>query len=138
MRAPQPELDPASYGFGPDDLDRPIFIDHVLGLETATPRRMLEILRRTYCGHLGVEFMHITEPSEKAWIQERIEGPDKEITFTPEGKRAILKKLIETETFERFSASAAIRGHEALRPRWRRSLHSRHGADHQKGRGARR
>jgi 2-oxoglutarate dehydrogenase E1 component len=101
-RPPQPELDPASYGFGPEDMDRPIFINHVLGLETATPRQMLSILRRTYCGHLGVEFMHITEPSEKSWIQERIEGPDKEISFTPEGKRAILKKLVEAETFERF------------------------------------
>ena len=102
VRAPQPELDPASYGFGPDDMDREIFIDGVLGMETASPRRMLEILKRTYCGHLGVEFMHITEPAEKSWIQARIEGPDKEISFTPEGKKAILKKLIESETFERF------------------------------------
>ncbi len=102
VRSPQPELDPASYGFGPEDMDRPIFIDYVLGLETATPRQMLDLLRRTYCGPLGVEFMHITEPGEKAWIQERIEGEDKEIFFTPEGKKAILKKLIEVETFERF------------------------------------
>src|SRR5678815_6058949 len=48
--------------------------------------------------------MHITDPAEKSWIQERIEGPDKEITFTPEGKRAILRKLMEGETFERFLA----------------------------------
>ena len=102
LRPPQPELDPASYGFGPDDMDRPIFIDHVLGLETATVSQMLEVLRRTYCGNFGVEFIHISEPAEKSWIQERIEGVDKEITFTPEGKRAILKKIIETETFERF------------------------------------
>jgi len=97
-----PELDPASYGFGPGDLDRPIFIDGVLGLEYATVRGMLEILQRTYCGTLGVEFMHISEPAEKAWIQERIEGPDKEISFTPEGKKAILNKIVEAETFERF------------------------------------
>jgi hypothetical protein len=63
---------------------------------------MLAILKRTYCGTFGVEFMHITDPAEKAWIQERIEGPDKGIAFTDEGKRAILKKLIEAETFERF------------------------------------
>ncbi|MGE0829894.1 MAG: 2-oxoglutarate dehydrogenase E1 component [Hyphomonadaceae bacterium] len=96
------ELDPATYGFGPNDLDRPIFIDGVLGLETAPVRAMLEILRRTYCGTFGVEFMHITDPTEKSWIQERIEGPDKHIAFTPEGKIAILKKLIEAETYERF------------------------------------
>ncbi len=97
-----PELDPASYGFGPDDLDRPIFIDHVLGLETATVRQMLDILRRTYCGTIGVEFMHIGDPEEKAWIQERIEGPDKEVTFTEMGRLAILDKLIRAEGFERF------------------------------------
>ncbi len=100
---PQPaELDPASHGFGPNDLDRPIFIDGVLGLETATINEMLAILRRTYCANVGVEFMHITDPAEKSWIQERIEGPDKGVSFTPEGKRSILKKLIEGECFEKF------------------------------------
>jgi 2-oxoglutarate dehydrogenase E1 component len=98
----QPELDPETYGFGPDDLDREIYIDGVLGLETASVRAMLEILRRTYCSTLGVEFMHISSPEEKGWIQGRIEGADKGVSFTPEGKRAILRKLIETETFERF------------------------------------
>ena len=96
------ELDPATYGFTEADYDRPIFLDYVLGLETATVREILAILRRTYCGTLGVQYMHISNPREKAWIQDRIEGHDKEITFTPEGKIAILKKLIETEGFERF------------------------------------
>lgn len=102
VRPPAPELDPASHGFGPNDLDRPIFIDGVLGLQFATVNEMLAILKRTYCSTVGVEFMHITDPAEKAWIQERIEGPDKEIAFTPEGKRAILKKLLEGEGFEKF------------------------------------
>jgi 2-oxoglutarate dehydrogenase E1 component len=100
--APHHELDPKAYGFEEGDLDRKIFIDHVLGLEFATVREMLAILRRTYCQTIGVEFMHISSPEEKAWIQERIEGPDKEITFTREGKRAILKKLVEAEGFEKF------------------------------------
>jgi 2-oxoglutarate dehydrogenase E1 component len=95
-------LDPADYGFGPADMDRPIFIDGVLGLQTASVRQMLDILRRTYCGAIGVEFIHITDPREKAWIQQRIEGPDKEISFTPEGRKAILRKLIEGEVFEKF------------------------------------
>jgi 2-oxoglutarate dehydrogenase E1 component len=69
-----PELDPASYGFGPEDMDREIF----------------------------VEFMHISTPAQKAWIQERIEGEEKDISFTVEGKKAILNKLIEAETFEKF------------------------------------
>ncbi len=102
-KSDHPELQPESYGFGPDDLDRPIFIDHVLGLETATVRQMLDILRRTYCGTIGVEFMHIGDPEEKAWIQERIEGPDKEVTFTEMGRLAILDKLIQAEGFERFA-----------------------------------
>ena len=82
-------------------MDRRIYIDNVLGLEYATPRQMIDILRRTYCGTFAVEFMHISDPEEKSWIQQRIEGKDKEISFTPQGKRAILKKLVEAEAFER-------------------------------------
>jgi 2-oxoglutarate dehydrogenase E1 component len=96
------ELDPRSYGFTEADYDRKIFIDHVLGLEFASLREIVAILQRTYCQTLGVEFMHISAPDQKAWIQERIEGPDKEITFTREGKRAILNKLVEADGFEKF------------------------------------
>ena len=101
-RPAQPELDPTSYGFSEADLDRPIFLDKVLGLEQATIRQIVDILKRTYCHTLGVEFMHISDPEQKGWIQQRIEGADKEITFTPEGKIAILRKLIEGEGFEHF------------------------------------
>ncbi|MCV3767318.1 2-oxoglutarate dehydrogenase E1 component [Rhizobium sp. TRM95796] len=96
------ELSPSNYGFGPEDMDRKIFIDNVLGLEYATVREMIEILERTYCSTLGVEFMHISDPEAKSWIQERIEGPDKGVDFTPAGKKAILSKLIEAEGFEQF------------------------------------
>jgi 2-oxoglutarate dehydrogenase E1 component len=96
------ELDPATYGFAEPDFDREIFLDFVLGLETATIREILAILRRTYCGNVGVQYMHITDPKEKSWLQERIEGRDKEIVFSKEGKVAILKKLIETQGFEQF------------------------------------
>ena len=93
------ELSPSSYGFTEADFSRKIFIDGVLGLEYATIPQMLDILTRTYCSTLGVEFMHISDPEEKAWLQARIEGADKEISFTAEGKKAILSKLIEAETF---------------------------------------
>src|SRR5580765_1911532 len=96
------ELDPHSYGFTDADLDRRIFLDKVLGLEFATMREVLAIVRRTYCQTLGVEFMHISDPAQKAWMQERIEGRDKEIHFSREGKRAILNKLVEAEGFEKF------------------------------------
>jgi 2-oxoglutarate dehydrogenase E1 component len=96
------ELHPATYGFMEADYNRKIFIDGVLGLKFATIPEMLQILRRTYCGTIGWEFMHISDPAEKGWLQQRIEGPGKEITFTREGKRAILNKLVEAEGFEQF------------------------------------
>src|SRR5215813_556622 len=96
------ELDPGTYGFTDADYDRKIFLDRVLGLEFGTLRQIMAILQRTYCQTLGVEFMHVSDPQQKNWIQERIEGPDKEITFTREGKRAILNKLVEAEGFEKF------------------------------------
>jgi len=101
-RKPHPELQPESYGFGAEDMDRLIYIDMVLGLEMATVQQIVEILRRTYCSTIGVEFMHISTPEQKGWIQERIEGADKEITFTDLGKKAILARLIEAETFEKY------------------------------------
>ncbi len=96
-----PELDPESYGFTDRDLDRPIYID-ALGLKTATVRQIVEILERVYCGSIGVEYMHIAELEERAWIQERIEGHDKYVSFTDMGKQAILQKVIEAESFEQF------------------------------------
>ncbi|HEX3664190.1 MAG TPA: 2-oxoglutarate dehydrogenase E1 component [Rhizomicrobium sp.] len=98
------QLDPAFYGFHESDLDRPIYINGVLGLETATPREIVGLLKRTYCGPIGYEFTHINDPVEKDWLQRRIEGPDKGIVFTPEGKRSILNKLVEAEGFEKFCA----------------------------------
>ncbi|NEW89700.1 MULTISPECIES: 2-oxoglutarate dehydrogenase E1 component [Rhodopseudomonas] len=96
------ELDIRSYGFTEADLDRKIFLDHVLGLEYGSLREIVAICERTYCQTMGIEFLHISNGAQKAWIQERIEGPDKEISFTREGRRAILMKLIETEGFEKF------------------------------------
>jgi 2-oxoglutarate dehydrogenase E1 component len=99
-----PELTPEFHGFGPDDLDRPIYLDGVLGLQTGTIREVLAILKATYCGNVGVQFMHIAEPEEKSWLQQRFEGADSQARtgFSKEGKLAILNKLIEAEGFERF------------------------------------
>jgi 2-oxoglutarate dehydrogenase E1 component len=96
------ELDPATYGFTEADMDRPIFLDNVLGLETATVRQIMQVLRETYCSSIGVEFMHIQHPLEKAWIQQRIEGIRNQPDFTPRGKRTILERLTEAEEFEKF------------------------------------
>ncbi len=101
-QTPHPELDPKSYGFTEADMDRPIFIDKVLGLDIASMREILEIVKRTYCGTFALQYMHISNPSEAAWLKERIEGFGKEIAFTREGRRAILNKLVEAEGFEKF------------------------------------
>jgi 2-oxoglutarate dehydrogenase E1 component len=96
------ELDPATYGFKEKDMDRQIFINYVLGLESASVREIMTILKETYCGSIGVEFLHIQDPDEKAWIQERIERIHNQPEFTLMGKRAILNRLIETEGFEKY------------------------------------
>ena len=97
-----PELDPATYGFGEADYDRPIFINYVLGQEIATLSEILDILKATYCGTIGVEFMHIQDPAQKAWIQERIEAIHNRTEFTKRGKVAIFEKLVHAENFEQF------------------------------------
>ena len=97
-----PELDPKSYGFKDEDLDRPIFIDNVLGLQIASMREIVDLVRRTYCGTFALQYMHISDPEQSAWLKERIEGYGKEIKFTREGRKAILNKLVEAEGFEKF------------------------------------
>ena len=99
---PHPELDPASYGFSDADYDRPIFIDYVLGRETATIREIVAILRESYCGPIGVEFMHIQDPDQKSWIQRRIEGAPWHDGLAPEARIQVLRELTEAEGFETF------------------------------------
>ena len=99
---PCPELDPRHYGFSDADMDRPVFIDHALGLESATVRQIVDILRQTYCQRVGVEFMHIQSTEQRAWIQDRVESLRNTTAFTREGKTAILDRLIAAEVFENF------------------------------------
>jgi 2-oxoglutarate dehydrogenase E1 component len=96
------ELDPASYGFTDADLDKPIFIDNVLGRETATLREIVQILRETYCGPIGVEFMHIQDPEQKSWIQRQVEGAPWRTALNAAAKRTVLQQLTEAEGFEVF------------------------------------
>ncbi|MDE0533960.1 MAG: 2-oxoglutarate dehydrogenase E1 component [Albidovulum sp.] len=97
-----PELEPASFGFSEADMDRPIFLDNVLGLERATMREIIALVKRTYCGTFALQYMHISDPEQSSWLKERIEGLGKEIQFTRRGRRAILNKLVEAEGFEKF------------------------------------
>lgn len=101
-RIRHPEVDPATYHFGPDDYDRPIFINNVLGFEWATVREILERLRSTYCETVGVEFMHIQDPDQKAWIQERVENTKVNERVTDDQRKLILQNLIHADSFEHF------------------------------------
>ena len=96
------ELKPETYGFTKKDFNRKIFLDGVLGLQYADLNQILEILKKTYCSNIGYEFMHMSDPDEKAWIRNRIEGPEKNIIFTENGKKAILNKIIQAEGFEKY------------------------------------
>ncbi len=97
------DLTPEFHGFASEaDLDRPIYLGGNLGLEKASVRQIVDILRRNYCGNVGLEYMHIADVEERRFLQERIEGQGKAIEFTPNGKKAILSKVIEAEQWERF------------------------------------
>ena len=96
------ELRPETYGFTKKDYSRKIFLDGVLGIQYGSLHEILKILKKTYCSNIGYEFMHMGDPDEKTWIRNRIEGPEKDITFTENGKKAILNKMIEAEGFEKY------------------------------------
>ena len=97
-----PELDYKSYGFSENDLDREIFIDGSLGLETATLKEIIQVLNKTYASSIGVEFLHIQSVEQKQWVQERIEEVHNKTNFTTQGKKAIFQRLVESELFEQY------------------------------------
>jgi 2-oxoglutarate dehydrogenase E1 component len=96
------ELKPETYGFKKQDYNRKIFLDGVLGLQYADLNQILEILKKTYSSNIGYEYMHMGDPEEKSWIRDRIEGQEKNISFTENGKKAILNKIIQAEGFEKY------------------------------------
>ncbi|HEX8300603.1 2-oxoglutarate dehydrogenase E1 component [Sphingomonas sp.] len=90
------------HGFTDDQIDQPVYLGGVLGLQWASVREIVDILRANYCGNVGLEYMHISDVEERRFLQDRMEGKDKAIQFSPEGKKAILSKVIEAEQWERF------------------------------------
>ncbi len=96
------DLTPEYHGFSTADLDKSVYIGGALGLQHATVRELVAILRANYCGPVGLEYMHIADVEERRFLQDRMEGQDKAIQFSPEGKKAILKKVIEGEQWEKF------------------------------------
>ncbi|HET9354677.1 MAG TPA: 2-oxoglutarate dehydrogenase E1 component, partial [Sphingomicrobium sp.] len=98
------DLTPAYHGFTDADLDRPVWLGGALGFETASVRRIVAVLQANYCGHVGLEYMHINDLEERKFLQDRMEGKDAAISFTPEGKKSILEKVIHGEQWEKFLA----------------------------------
>ncbi len=96
------DLTPEYHGFEGAAQDRPVYVGGNLGLEWTTVRELVQILRANYCGNVGLEYMHISDVEERRFLQERFEGPDKEIEFTPEGKKAILQAVVRGEQYEKF------------------------------------
>jgi 2-oxoglutarate dehydrogenase E1 component len=102
------DLTPAWHGFSDADLDRPIWLGGALGFERATVREIVRVLQANYCGTVGLEYMHINDLEERRFLQDRMEGKNAEIQFTPEGKKAILGKVIEGEQWEKFLAKKYV------------------------------
>ena len=96
------DLTPEFHGFYASDLDRPIYLGGTLGMQSATVREIVAALKAAYCGHFALEYMHIGDPEERRFLQERIEGRRNAIDFTPQGKQAILQKVVEAEQWEKF------------------------------------
>jgi 2-oxoglutarate dehydrogenase E1 component len=96
------DLTPDYHGFVGAAQDRKVYVGGALGLEWTTVRELVQILRANYCGKVGLEYMHIADTEERRFLQERMEGADKEIEFTPEGKKAILQAVVRGEQYEKF------------------------------------
>ena len=98
------ELHPEDYGFKKDDFNRKIYLDSYLDRDFASLKEIIKFLKDKYCSSIGVEYMHMTEREEKIWFRERIEKEENKVSFTNNGKKAILNKLIQAEGFEKYLA----------------------------------
>jgi len=96
------ELHPDSYGFNKKDYQKKIYLDGITNKEYSNIKEILSFLKKTYCGPIGYEYMHISNPTERKWIRDRVEKDDNALQFTKNGKNAILNKLIQAEGFEKF------------------------------------
>ena len=98
------ELHPADHGFKKEDYKKKIYLHEYMDRGYATINELVTFLKKTYCSTIGVEYMHISDPIEKKWFRERMEKKENQLNFTNNGKKSILKKLIQAEGFEKFLA----------------------------------
>jgi 2-oxoglutarate dehydrogenase E1 component len=99
---PTPELDPEHYGLTEADLTREFESGSLFGVERTTLADILKRLSAAYCGHVGIEYMHITDVARKRWLQERIESPQGRFGVSIDLKKKLLKRLTDAETLEKF------------------------------------
>ncbi|MEJ6001804.1 2-oxoglutarate dehydrogenase E1 component [Paucibacter soli] len=99
-----PELEPSFYDLTESDMDISFSATNTYfsKAESMTLREIVQALRETYCGSVGAEYMHITDPAEKRWWQERLESIRSKPSFTPEKKKHILDRLTAAEGLERY------------------------------------
>ncbi len=90
------------HGFSDADIDRKVYLGGTMGFEWVSIRELVDTLRKNYCGNVGLEYMHISDVEERRFLQERMEGQDKAIEFSTDGKKAILTKVIQAEQWEKF------------------------------------
>ncbi len=86
----------------PQDLDREFFSRRFAASRRATLKEIIQALKETYCRSIGVEFMHLQDPSERRWLLERMEPVRNRPKFEPAAKRRILNSLVKTALFEQF------------------------------------
>ena len=96
------ELHPESFGFKKTDYQKNIYLGGVINKNKSNIKEILSFLKKTYCGPVGYEYMHISNPTERKWFRDRIEKSKDNLNFTKNGKEAILNKLIQAEGFEKF------------------------------------
>ncbi|MHB0973600.1 MAG: 2-oxoglutarate dehydrogenase E1 component [Thiobacillus sp.] len=99
---PTPELDPAHYGLTEADLTRAFETGSLFGVARTTLADILQRLNNAYCGHVGFEYMHITDVARKRWLQERIESAQGRFGVSTDLKKQLLKRLTDAETLEKF------------------------------------
>ena len=126
-----PELDYRTYGFTDADMDKEIFLDGSMGIKKAKLREIIAILKQTYCGNIGVEFMHIQHPEQKAWVQKKFEGDRGNFTLNPDDKKAAWNTLVEVESFEQFlqvkypsTKRFSVQGGDAMLPGLEAVIHT--------------
>ncbi len=99
-----PELEPAFYDLTESDMDITFSATNTYftTAENMTLRQIVQALRETYCGSIGAEYMHITDPAEKRWWQERLESSRSKPTLSAQDKKHILDRLTASEGLERY------------------------------------